>query len=251
MDRAPRTLVLVPVWNEADRVGAVIDDLRAQVPQYDVLVIDDGSTDATAATARCQGCTVISHPGNLGIGAAIRTGIRHAQQQQYDILVVVNGTGKTPARGIPALLAPIVNEGFDFVQGSRYLTTSSPPGREDTRGLTNSLRIPFHRSLGTRVYSRFFSWFAGRTITDGTSGFRALRMSMLQDSGFQLDQTWLNRYELEPYLYYQSIRLGYRVKEVGVEIVYPHARNYTKMRVLIDWWRIFRPLLFLWLGLRR
>ena len=96
-----------------------------------------------------------------------------------------------------------------------------------------------------------FSWFVGRVVTDGTSGFRAMRLSILQDPGFQIDQSWLDRYELEPYLYYQSIRLGYRVKEVGVEIVYPAQQNYTKMRVLTDWWRIIRPLLFLKLGLRR
>jgi len=236
-DRTPRVLLFVPVWNEESRIAGVIDDLRQHTP-HDILVLDDGSTDRTAEIARAHGCPVISHPRNQGVGAAIRYAIRYAQQNRYDVIVPVNGTGKTPASSISTLIAPILNDGYDFVQGSRYM-----PGSE----LSN---LPLHRSLGTRLYSALFSLFLGRRVTDGTSGFRALRVAMLQDPRFRIDQPWLDRYELEPYLYYQSVRLGFRVLEVPVKIVYPASGRYTKMRVLTDWWRIVRPLFYLRLGIR-
>ena len=233
-----RVLLLVPVWNEEERVAGVIEDLQRHTP-YDILVVDDGSTDRTAEIARSRGCTVLSHPRNQGVGAAIRTAIRYAIQSQYGILVPVNGTGKTPASSIPALLAPILEQGYDFVQGSRYLAGSE---------LKN---LPLHRSIGTRLYSALFSVLLGRRVTDGTSGFRALRVAIFQDPRFQLDQPWLDRYELEPYLYYKSVEFGYRVKEVPVKIVYPSSGRYTKMRVLTDWWRIVRPLVYLRCGFRK
>jgi glycosyltransferase involved in cell wall biosynthesis len=226
------------VWNEEARIAGVIEDLRLHL-RHDILVVDDGSTDRTAEIARTLHCTVVSHPRNQGVGAAIRTGIRYAVQGQYDILVPVNGTGKTPASGIPALIAPIVEGRCDFVQGSRYLAGSEPAN------------LPLHRRIGTRLYSAVFSLFLGRRVTDGTSGFRALRVAMLRDPRFRLDQPWLDRYELEPYLYYKSVELGYRVTEVPARIVYPESGRYTRMRILTDWWRIFRPLVYLRCGLRK
>jgi len=233
-----RVLLLVPVWNEESRLAGVIEDLRLHTP-YDILVVDDGSADRTAEVARTLNCTVVSHPRNQGVGSAIRTAIRYAIQKQYDILVPVNGTGKTPASSIPALIAPIAEGRCDFVQGSRYMAGSE---------LTN---LPLHRSIGTRLYSALFSLFLGRRVTDGTSGFRGLRVTMLNDPRFRLDQTWLDRYELEPYLYYKSVEFGYRVAEVPVRIVYPASGRYTKMRVLTDWWRIVRPLFYLKFGIRK
>jgi dolichol-phosphate mannosyltransferase len=238
VDRVAKTLVVAPVWNEAARIGAVVDDVRRATP-HDILVVDDGSTDATPEIARQHGAQVISHPRNQGVGAAIRTGIRHAIEHQYEILVVTNGAGKTPAEGIPRLVAPIAEAGCDFVQGSRYL-----PGSE----LAN---LPFHRSIGTRFYSALFSLFTGRRITDGTSGFRAIRVAILEDPRFRLDEPWLNRYELEPYLYYKTLQFGFKVKEVGVKVAYPATGRYTRMRVLTDWWKIIRPLFYLRLGIRK
>jgi len=228
---------LVPVWNEEVKVGKVIDDLRQNITA-DILVVDDGSCDKTSEIAQNKRCVVIRHPVNLGIGAAIRTGIKYAMANDYEIIVIVSGSGKTPAVSIPNLLNPILKEGYDFIQGSRYLAGAP------------RLPMPLHRSFGTRLYSLIFSLFLSRKITDGTSGFRAIRVAMLKDRRFLLDQPWLNRYELEPYLYYKSVRLGYKVKEVPVIISYP-KRNYTKMRAFIDWWKISRPLFFLKLGLKR
>ena len=92
----------------------------------------------------------------------------------------------------------------------------------------------------------------GKKITDSTNGFRALRVSLCKDSKINLNQDWLDHYELEPYLFYKVIRLGYKVKEVPVTKIYPlHKMGYTKMRPITGWWSILRPLVYLGLGIKK
>ena len=86
-------------------------------------------------------------------------------------------------------------------------------------------------------------------VSESTNGFRAFRLAMLDDPRMRLDQDWLDRYELEPYLLYQSVRCGFRVREVPVTVRY-HSRGTTKMKFLTDGWRILRPLVYLRLGLK-
>lgn len=237
----PRVLCVAPAWNEGERITRVV----GAVPRDKVdstLVIDDGSTDDTSARAQRAGANIISKGVNRGVGAAIRSGIDYAIEHGYDVVVVVSGAGKTPPGQIPRLTDPIVKGEADFVQGSRYVT-----GGE-------FLRMPLQRRLGTRAYTFLFSLFAGRRVTDASSGFRAFRVSLFEDKRINLWQPWLDRYEMEPYLLFKAVKLGYRVMEAPVTIEYPDRRDglaYTKMRALIDWWRIFRPVLFLALGIKR
>ena len=134
------------------------------------------------------------------------------------------------------MLAPIARQGADLVQGSRWLS-----------GRRNFGAMPAYRRLATRLHPLLFSLVARRRVTDSTNGFRALRTSVLRDPRIDLDQDWLDGYELEPYLYLSLIRLGYRCMEVGVTKVYPPKRlGQTKMRPVLDWWSILRPL---WRGL--
>ena len=138
------------------------------------------------------------------------------------------------------MLEPIINGEAELAQGSRYLD-----GGE-------YLRMPLRRKLGTRGYTLLFSLFCGHRVTDASSGFRAIKVSLFDDKRINLWQDWLDRYELEPYLLFKSLRLGHKVVEVPVTIEYPQTDGiaYTKMRAITDWWKIFRPLLFLWLGLK-
>jgi len=240
MKKPGRVLVIAPVWNEAGRVRKAV----AEVPRQwvdEVLVVDDGSTDGSGEEAVRAGVSVLRHAYNRGVGAAIRTGFDYALRNRYDFVVVISGGGKTPAAEIPSLLAPLFRGECDFAQGSRYL-----------RG-GKHINHPLHRLLGTRIYSALFSLMAGKKVTDGSSGFRALRTGLLRDPRICLHQEWLDRYELEPYLYFKAIRLGYRVKEVPVTIRYPSPGDgsFTKMRWLVDWWGITRPLILLALGWRR
>lgn len=89
-------------------------------------------------------------------------------------------------------------------------------------------------------------------MTDTTNGFRAVRMSMLDDARINLNQQWLDHYELEPYLLYKAIMLGYKVIEVPVTKIYPpRSEGYTKMKAITGWWSILRPLVYLGLRIKR
>ena len=144
-------------------------------------------------------------------------------------------------REIPALVSPILSGEADFVQGSRYLRGGSFGN------------MPAYRVVGTRVIHPLIASMAARKrITESTNGFRAFRTALLRDPRIDWRQTWLDRYELEPYLLVKAIRLGYRHMEVPVTKIYPpHQIGYTKMRPVIDWWSIIRPVVYLGLGLRR
>jgi dolichol-phosphate mannosyltransferase len=237
---SPRVLCIAPAWNEGERIRRVVSAVPKSVVTQ-TLVVDDGSTDQTASFAEGAGAIVLRMGTNQGVGNAIRAGIDYGRQHGFDIAVIVSGGGKTPPQQIPQLLAPLLDGTADFVQGSRYVK-----GGERKR-------MPLKRILGTRAYSMLFSMLLGKWVADASSGFRAFRLSLLQDSRINLWQPWLNRYELEPYLLFQAIRFGYRVAEVAVTIEYPPKTDrlaYSKMRAIVDWWKIFRPALFLRMRLR-
>jgi dolichol-phosphate mannosyltransferase len=236
-----RILCVAPAWNEGSRVVPVIQKVPSDTYDMTILVVDDGSTDETARLAREAGAIVHSFEQNRGVGAAIRYGINYAKEHNYDIVVVVSGGGKTPTYQIPSLVDPIIMGEADFVQGSRYVNGGV------------YVRMPMYRKIGTRGYSLLFSLFARRYSSDASSGFRAFRTIIFNShNGINLEQDWLDRYELEPYLLYKALRSNQiKCKEVPVAIEYPNDNlGHTKMRILVDWWRIFRPVLFLALGIK-
>jgi dolichol-phosphate mannosyltransferase len=236
----PRLLCVAPAWNEGVRIERVVQSIPAGLVDC-VLVVDDGSTDDTAERARRAGAEVICNEVNRGVGAAIRSGVDYARSNGYGVVVVISGGGKTPPEHIPDLIGPVINRSAELVQGSRYVHGG------------HYRRMPLSRRLGTRAYTLLFSLFVRRRVTDASSGFRAFDMALFDDRRIDLWQSWLDRYELEPYLLFKAIRLRHRVIEVPVTIEYPErdGMKYTKMRVLTDWWKIFRPVVFLGLGIRR
>ncbi len=230
---------MLPAYNEERYIGKVVRSNLARPEVNAVYVVDDGSRDRTAVRARRAGARVIVQPRNRGVGAALRTGYFAARRAGFDTLVTMGADDQDNPGEIPRLLARLA-QGYDFVQGSRWLKA----GRV--------VNIPLFRRVTTIGYSLIFTVLTGRRITDGTNGFRAFRTRVL--AGLNLDQRWLDTYELEPYLYWHVIKLGYRVGEEPVTKRYPRARkgyHYTKMRAFRDWWRILRPLVLLALRLRR
>ncbi len=234
-----RVLCIAPAWNEGERIARVVKGVPLDVVDT-IVVVDDGSTDDTAKYAEESGAVVLRQNVNCGVGAAIRRGIDYAIENDYDIVVVVSGGGKTPPEQIPRLVDAIKG-GAELAQGSRYVE-----GGE-------FVRMPLRRRLGTRAYTFLFTLFVRRRVTDGSSGFRAFRVSLLEDKRINLWQEWLDRYELEPYLLFKALRLRHRVVDVPVTIEYPQKDGiaYTKMRAVTDWWKIFRPIFFLGLGLKK
>ncbi|MBI5711337.1 MAG: glycosyltransferase family 2 protein [Candidatus Eisenbacteria bacterium] len=232
-----RVAVVVPAWNEAGKIGAVVRKVPRRCAAC-VIVVDDASTDGTADEARAAGAErVLRHPANRGVGAGIRTGLLEAKRAGFEFAAVLSGDDQHEPDELPRVLEPLFAGEADLVQGSRWLPGGATPG------------IPPGRRWLTRLYPRLFRLATGYPCTDGTNGFRALRLALLDDPRLRLDQAWLDRYELEPYLLFQVVRCGYRVREAPVTVRY-HARGTTKMRLLADGWRILRPLVFLRLGLR-
>jgi len=154
------TWCLIPAHNEERNLPAVIDDVRTSCPGLDILVVDDGSTDATSAVARRHGVRWLRLPERMGIGSAMRAGLRYAARFGCDTVVRIDGDGQHRAADIPRVLDPIVNGHADVVLGSRYAAPESP--RRGTVGL-------LQRSLGACL-----SILTGKRVTDPTSGFCAL-----------------------------------------------------------------------------
>jgi dolichol-phosphate mannosyltransferase len=234
-----RVLAATFAYNEGDKIRRTLAR-HPPARAYDLLVHDDGSTDG-ALDAVDPRIIVLRNPQNQGIGHAMKRVFQYALDHDYEVLVIHAGNDKDDPLEIPALLQPLERGDADFVQGSRYLGGG---------GFGN---MPAYRVFGTRVvHPWIFSVAARKRVTESTNGFRAFRTALLRDPRINWRQDWLDRYELEPYLLLKSILLGYRHVEVPVTKIYPpHHQGYTKMRPVIDWWSIIRPVVYIGLGLRK
>ena len=240
--RPPLKVLAVSVaFNEEKKIGSVFKRFEGVSGLDEVMLLDDASTDDTRNIALGLGIKVLTQPKRSGVGAAIRRAIRYAEENQFDVLVILAGNDKDRPSEIHRLVEPIACEGYDFIQGSRYLAGG------------NFGNMPVYRRLSTQwVHPVFFSLISGQRITDSTNGFRAFRVACFKDERINLDQRWLDHYELEPYIFFKFITLGYRVKEVPVTKIYPPKElGYTKMRPFTGWWSILRPLILLGLGLKK
>ena len=157
-----RAGAVVPAYNESGAIGRVVGEIRAARPGIDVVVVDDASTDETAAVAEAAGATVLRLPYNVGIGGAVQTGFRYAVEEDYERAVRLDGDGQHDATEIGRLFEPLDRGEADLVIGSRFVEDGG------------SYRPPFARRLGIRVFARLVSLLGGQRVTDTTSGFIAL-----------------------------------------------------------------------------
>lgn len=239
MYKGKKIIAIAPVFNEELKIGEVVRRIPRDVVD-EILVVDDGSTDSSVTVAESQGATTISLGSTIGVGAAIRAGYQYAVENGFGIAVVMAGNNKDHPEEIPLLLDPIVSGNAALVQGSRWLGNVGDLGE-----------MPLYRRIATRLHPWLFNLISGASMTDTTNGFRAASLELLSDSRLNLDQEWLNEYELEVYLLYKARKLGYPVVEVPVTKTYPpKALGQTKMKPIIGWWSILRPLFLLGLRIR-
>jgi glycosyltransferase involved in cell wall biosynthesis len=236
--RGLRIAVVIPAYNEAERLGRLLPAIPRDIVDT-VVVVSDASTDDTAEVASRCGACVIDHAERTGPGPAIRDALDLLRAREFDAVAVMAANGKHDPAQIADMVAPLVDENLDLVRGSRFLAGGS------------QVNMPWHRLLLIQVFT-WLTWLAvGQRVTDATGGFQAYRLRLLQDPEIDLHQRWLGRYQVETYLFVKTLLLGYRWKEVPVSITYPERGRYTRARTFVDWWGYFSPVVLLRLGLRR
>jgi glycosyltransferase involved in cell wall biosynthesis len=205
--------VIIPVYNEAETVAEIIKEITGLYPEFEVIVINDGSTDETGARAKEAGALVYSHPYNIGNGAAIKSGIRIASG---DILVFMDGDGQHDPKDLAAMLEFFPD--YDMVVGAR------------SKGHQASL----WRAAGNRVYNGFASYVAKFPIQDLTSGFRAVKAEIARGFLYLLPNT---------YSYPTTMTLGVLRSGRSVKYIPIHSRNRSsgksKVKLFRDGVRFF------------
>ncbi|HJC02648.1 MAG TPA: glycosyltransferase family 2 protein [Candidatus Gemmiger stercoripullorum] len=192
----PRLLIVIPAYNEEENIVRVVDDLTRRFPQYDYVVVNDGSRDKTAALCRAHGYRLIDLPVNLGLAGAFQTGLRYAADNGYDCAMQLDADGQHRPEYIPAMLEEL-EDGADIVIGSRFLTVKKP----------KTLRM-----VGSYIISWSIRLTTGRAICDPTSGMRLFNRAMVEEFAQNLN------YGPEPDTISYLIKNGAAVKEVQVEM---------------------------------
>jgi glycosyltransferase involved in cell wall biosynthesis len=159
--------VIVPAYNEEGSVARVIGEIRSFDPGFEIVVVDDGSTDATAQVARAAGARVLRLPFNVGIGGAVQTGHQYARDHGFDLAIQIDGDGQHDASELPKLIEPIVNDEADMVVGTRFVGDSG-------------YIPPKSRRLGILILAWVVSRITHQKVTDPTSGFRAANRRALE-----------------------------------------------------------------------
>lgn len=203
VQRAPSVLVMLPALNEEATIGSVISRIPRTVEgcaRVDVLVIDDGSTDATAEIARAAGAAVISHGYNRGVGAALHTAIEEAIARRADIAVNMDSDGQFDPAHIPALIGPVMSGAADMATASRFKDPSLVP------------QMPASKLFGNHAMSWLLSWLVGERFSDVSCGFRAYSREAL----LRLVLTGAFTYTQESFLVLAS--KGLRITEVPLKV---------------------------------
>ena len=162
-----KILIIIPAYNEEESLPGVIRDIQGNFTGADILVVNDGSRDATGRIAQQWGVTVLNLPFNLGIGGAMQAGYRYAERNSYEIAVQFDGDGQHIAGEISKLLQPLESGATDIVIGSRFL-------------IPKRYKAPAFRLFGIWIFSFVLSRILGTAITDSTSGFRAANRRVIE-----------------------------------------------------------------------
>jgi glycosyltransferase involved in cell wall biosynthesis len=202
MTPSARTLVMIPAYNEEESLPGVLKELAEQTPDYDVLVVSDGSTDRTAEVARAAGVHVAVLPYNLGIGGALRTAFSFAVREGYARAVQFDADGQHDPLAVGSLLDGI-DAGADMVVGSRF-----------AQGGAVTYQVSGVRRLAMRLLERLVGLLVGQRFTDTSSGFRAFSRPMLEHFAVTYPVEYMDSVEA----LVQACNAGYRVEEVPVNM---------------------------------
>lgn len=211
LESEPRVVAIIPAYNEERTIGSVV--LRAMAHVHDVVVVDDGSTDATAQIAEAAGAIVVRHKRNRGKGAALNTGFYKARELDPDALVLLDADGQHLPNEVPNVLAPVLADEADIVVGSRYIGNGN--GHANGNGNGNGHGVPRHRVVGHWAFTTLTNVTSGVRVSDSQSGFRALSWRAIQALNFSSDG-----FSVESEMQFLAGELGLRVAEVPITADY-------------------------------
>lgn len=210
-----KLLIVIPAYNEQENIERVVNNLIEHYPQYDYLVVNDGSKDRTAQICRENGYHLLDLPVNLGLAGAFQAGLRYAYRMGYDMAIQFDGDGQHDPGYIEKMAALMEKENLDVVIGSRFKEEKKP----------FSLRM-----LGNRMIQLAIKITTGVTIKDPTSGMRLLNRSMIREFAQNLN------YGPEPDTVAYLIRTGAKVEEVQVRMMDRIAgESYFNLRRSIEY----------------
>lgn len=192
-----KCLIIIPAYNEAGNIEKVVDNIINHYPEYDYVVINDGSTDATRKICKMKGYNLLDLPVNVGLAGAIKSGIKYANYHQYEYVVQIDGDGQHDPAYINDMITEMKKSEVDIVIGSRFVTEKKP----------FNLRM-----LGSNIIS-FAIWLTtGKKIQDVTSGMRLFNKKMIKKFGYQMN------YGPEPDTLAFLLNCGVKIKEVQVDM---------------------------------
>jgi len=201
-----KKIAIIPAFNEEKNIEMVILSIKQWQPDFDIVVINDGSVDLTSSVARqTKQAVVIDLPANIGIGGAVQTGFIYSRRKDYDLAVQIDGDGQHDAAEIEKLIEPILTQKADMVIGSRFLSQSKYKGTT-------------WRRLGIKIFALLNLIFLGEKITDSTSGFRAFNRRAIEI----LSQDYPDDFP-EPETIFFLKKKGLKVMEVPVSMNFRQA----------------------------
>lgn len=226
-------LAVVPAYNESATIVDVIQALRRDAPEFDTLVVDDGSTDSTEVLARAAGAKVLKLPFNVGIGGAVQTGFVYAREHGYDFLAQVDADGQHDAEQLERLIATMQEEDVDVVCGSRFLTDD------------HQYPAPISRRTGIHIFAFLLSRIVGTRVSDPTSGFRLYNRRAIELFAFDYPHDYP---EVEAVLILYHHRL--RMRETPVKM-YTRGGGISSISTGKSAYYMVKVLLALFVGLGR
>jgi len=195
-----RVLVAIPAYNEAGSIRTVVERVRASLPDFDLLVVNDGSRDATGQILTQLGVVTTTHLCNLGYGRAIQTALTYAQRCDYDVLITLDADGQHAPEQIKTLYTENLRGGWDVLIGSRYVESH------------DYSQSPLGRRIGMRIFSWLVRLVGRRHIYDTTSGLKIIRRSVFEP----LTRWHFIDFHAEAIVY--LLRLGYLVGEYPITV---------------------------------
>ena len=224
-----KVLVVIPAYNEEKNIERVVDNLISNYGQYDYVVVNDGSTDGTRRVCRKRGYNLLDLPVNLGLGGAIKSGMKYANYNQYEYVLQFDGDGQHQAQYIEAMIEKMEETNADIVIGSRFVEKRKPL----TPRMIGSQLITYAIWLTTR----------GKYIGDVTSGMRLFNKRMIKRFGYDM------HYSPEPDTLAYLLNRGVKIEEVQVEMLErENGTSYLNFFGSLDymWQMMFSILIFQW-----